>query len=57
MKPHSSCGLEIEEALHYLLNYHHFNHIHIRLMNNVKSVNDNSESLSKKYRKRYTFIS
>ena len=57
MNPLSSCSLEIEDTLHYLLNYHHFNHIRIRLMNNVKSVIDNSESLSKKYRKRYTFIS
>ena len=41
-----SCSLEIEDTLHYLLPCHHFNHIRIDLMNSVKSVYDNFESLS-----------
>ena len=56
MNPLSSCSLEIEDTLHYLLNCHLFNHFRIRLMNNVKSVVDNSESQSVKDKKRYTFI-
>ena len=56
MNPLSSCSLEIEDTLHYLRNCHLFNHFRIRLMNNVKSVVDNSESQSVKDKKRYTFI-
>ena len=51
MNPLCSCGLEIEDALHYLLHCHHSNHIRIDLMNSVKSVYDNVESLSDKDKK------
>ena len=56
MNPLCSCSLEIEDTLHYLLHCHHFNHICIDLMNSVKSVSDNFESLSDKDKKIYTFI-
>ena len=46
-----SCSLQIEDTLHYLLHCHHFNHICTDLMNNVKSVIDNFESLSEKDKK------
>ena len=46
-----SCGLEIEDTLHYLLHCHHFNDIRIDLMSSVKSVYDNFESLSDKNKK------
>ena len=55
MNPLSSYSLAIEDTLHYLLYCHHFNHIDIDLMSNVKSVY-NFESLSDKDKKRYTFI-
>ena len=45
------CSLEIEDTLHYLLHCHHFNHIRIDLMNSVKPVYDNFESLSHKDKK------
>ena len=51
MNPLCSCSLEIEDILHCLLHCHHFNHIWIDLMNSVKSVYDNFESLSDKYKK------
>ena len=51
MNPLCSCSLQIEDTLHYLLHYHHFNHICTDLMNNVKSVIDNFESLSEKDKK------
>ena len=46
-----SCSLEIEDTLHYLLPCHHFNHIRLDLMNSVKSVYDNFESLPDKDKK------
>ena len=45
MNPLCSCSLEIE------VHCHHFNHIRIDLMNSVKSVYDNFESLSDKNKK------
>ena len=51
MNPLCFYSLEIEDALHYLLHCHRFNHIHIDLMNSVKSVYDNFESLSGKDKK------
>ena len=51
MNPLCSCSLEIEDTLHYLLHCHHFNHILIDLMNSVKSVYDNFESLPEKGKK------
>ena len=51
MNPLCSCSLKIEDALHYLLHCHYFNHIRIDLMNSEKSVYDNFESLSGKDKK------
>ena len=51
MNPLCSCSLEIENKLHYLLHCHHFNHIRTDLINSVKSVYDNFESLSEKDKK------
>ena len=51
MNPLCSCSLEIEDTWHYLLHCHHFNHIRIDLMNSVKSVYDNFESLPDKDKK------
>ena len=51
MNPLCSRSLEIEDTLHYLQHCHHFNHIRIELMNSVKSVYDNFESLCDKYKK------
>ena len=48
-----SCSLEIEDTLHQLLPCHHFNHIHIDLMNSVKSVIDNLESCLTKIKEIY----
>ena len=48
MNPLCSCSLEIEDTLHYLLHCHHFTHIRIEIMNSVKSVYDNFESLPDK---------
>ena len=45
LDPLYSCSLEIEDTLHYLLHCDHFSQHHIDLMNSVKSVSDNFESL------------
>ena len=50
MNPLCSYSLQIEDTLHYL-HCHRFNHICTDLMNNVKSVIDNFESLSEKDKK------
>ena len=39
------CSLEIEDASYYLLHCHHFSHHRVYLMNSVKSVCDNFESM------------
>ena len=41
-----SCSLVAEDTLHYLLQCHHFSQYRFDLMNSVKSVLDNFESLS-----------
>ena len=40
-----SCSLEAEDTLYYLLHCHHFNQHRLDLVNSVKSVLDNFESL------------
>ena len=45
IKPSCSCSLVTEDALHYLLHCHHFLQHRLGLMNSVKSVLDNFESL------------
>ena len=46
MNPLCSCSLEIEDTSHYLLHCHHFSQYRIDLMNSVKSILENFESLS-----------
>ena len=43
MNPLCSCSLEVGDALHYLLHWHHFNHQQIDLMSNVNSVWSNND--------------
>ena len=50
VNPSCSCSLEDEDTLHYLLHCHHFNQ-RLDLMNSVKSVLNNFESLSNKIKK------
>ena len=45
MNPLCSCSLEIEDTSHYLLHCYHFSHYRIDLMNSVKSILENFESL------------
>ena len=51
MNPLCSCSLEIENALRYLLHCHHFSQNRIVLMNSVKSVSENCNSLSDNVKK------
>ena len=51
MNPLCFLSLEIEDILHYLLPCHHFNDIRVSLVNSVKFVFDNFESLSDKDKK------
>ena len=51
MNPLCSCSLEIEDISHYLLHCHHFSQYHIDLMNSVKSILENFESLSDNIKK------
>ena len=46
VNPLCSCSLETEGTLHYLLHCHHFSKHRLVLMNSVKSVLNNFESLS-----------
>ena len=46
MNPLCSCSLEIEDTSHYLLHCHHFSQYRIDVMNSVKSILVNFESLS-----------
>ena len=48
LNPLCSCSLEIEDTSHYLLHCHHFSHHRVVLMNSVKSICDNFDSMSKK---------
>ena len=51
MNPLCSCSLEIEDTSHYLLHCHHFSQYPIDLMNSVKSILENFESLSDNVKK------
>ena len=51
VNPFCSCSLEAEDTLHYLLHCHHFNQHRLDLMNSVKSVLVNFESLSNNIKK------
>ena len=46
LNPLCSCSLEIEDTSHYLLHCHHFSHHRVVLMNSVKSICDNFDSMS-----------
>ena len=46
LNPPCSCSLEIEDTCHYLLHYQHFSNHRIYLMNSVKSVIINFESMT-----------
>ena len=46
-----SCSLEIECTSHYLLHCHNFSQYQIDLVNNVKSILENFESLSDNVKK------
>ena len=56
MNPLSSCSLEIEDTSHDLLHYHHFSQYPIDLMNSVKSILENFESLSDNVQKIYFYM-
>ena len=51
LNPLCSCSLETEDTSHYLLHCHHFSNHRAHLMNSVKSVCDNFESMSDKVKK------
>ena len=51
VNPLCSCSLQAEDTLHYLLRCHHFNQYRLDLMNSVKSVLHNFESLSDNIKK------
>ena len=46
LNPLCSCSLEIEDTSHYLLHCHHFSHHDVDLVNSVKSICDNLDSIS-----------
>ena len=48
LNPLCSCSLEIEDTSHYLLHCHHFSHHRVVLMNSVKSICNNFDSVSDK---------
>ena len=51
LNPLRSCSLETEDTSHYLLHCHHFSNHRAHLMNSVKSVCDNFESMSDNVKK------
>ena len=51
MNPLCSCSLKIEDTSYYLLHYHPFSQYRIDLMNSVKSILENFESLSNNVKK------
>ena len=51
LNPLCSCSLETEDTSHYLLHCHHFSNHRAHLMNSVKSVCDNFESMSDNVKK------
>ena len=55
LNPLGSCSMEIEDIAYYLLHCQHFSNHRYNLMNSVKSVIPNFESLSNKQNK-YTLI-
>ena len=46
LNPLCSCSLEVEDTSHYLLYCHHSSHHCVALMNRVKSICDNFDSMS-----------
>ena len=46
LNPLCSCNLEIEDTTHYLLHWKHFSNHRYDLMNSVKSIIPNFESLT-----------
>ena len=55
LNPSCSCSLVTKDASHYLLQCHHFSN-HRALMNSVKSVCDNFESMSHNVKKNYCYM-
>ena len=49
-----SCSFEIEDTSHYIMDCHHFSHHRVDLMNSVKSVCDNFESMPDNVQKDYS---
>ena len=45
MNPLCSCSVETEDTSHYLLHCHHFSYHCVDLMNSVKSICDNFDSM------------
>ena len=45
MNPLCSCSVEIEDTSHYLLHCHHFSYHCVDLINSVKSICDNFDSM------------
>ena len=52
-----SCSLEIEDTSHYLLHCHHFLHHRVDLINGVKFVSDNFESMPDTFKYDLLFLS
>ena len=46
LNPLSSCSLEIKDTSPYFLHWHHFSHHRVILMNSVKSICENFDSMS-----------
>ena len=46
LNPLCSCSLEVEDTTHYLLHCHHFSHLRINLMDNVKTICNDFETMS-----------
>ena len=53
INPLSSCSLVTEDTLHYLLHCRHFSQYRLELMNSVKSLLDNFDSLPDNDKKTY----
>ena len=51
MNPPFGCSLEIEDASYYLLHCHYSSHYRIDLINSVKTILENFESLSDSVKK------
>ena len=46
LSPLSSCSLEIKDTSPYFLHWHHFSHHRVILMNSVKTICENFDSMS-----------